>query len=106
MTLQPDQGEVVRVERAVIGWSNWRSGCEFYEDTEAQGEGYGRWLPRKTPGYVVEEGTPQGRLLTDALGDPEGATAVVILLPRGADPEPAIERIREALADQEGKNDG
>lgn len=26
----------MRIARGIIGWSNWRSGCEFYEDTTAE----------------------------------------------------------------------
>ncbi|HVJ27459.1 MAG TPA: hypothetical protein VM493_07935, partial [Vicinamibacterales bacterium] len=61
-------GDSPRILSSVIGWSNWRGGCEFYEDTERNGENYARWLPRARPGDQ-----PMGRLLTDELNDPEGA---------------------------------
>lgn len=80
-----------QIVSAVIGWSNWRTGCEFYEDTERHGEGYARWLPRMI--YDPEK-QPHGRLLTDLLNDPEGATAIVVVLPgRRADPSEAMTKI-------------
>lgn len=89
---------VPRIVPAVIGWSNWRTGCEFYEDTERNGDKYARWLPRE--GRNASADAPFGRLLTDQLGDPEGATAIVVVLPgRCADPAEAIAKIAAALSE-------
>ena len=74
----------MRVFRGIIGWSNWRPGTEFYEDTEAKGEGYARWLPR---GRYSAGDAPRGRLLTDEMEDPEGADVLVIVCARMDDRE-------------------
>lgn len=64
--------EPFKIDRAIIGWSNRETGCEVYEDTLPE---WPRWLPRS-------RGEGVGRLYTDAIGDPEGARALVLLFPR------------------------
>jgi hypothetical protein len=66
--------------RAIIGWSNRTTGCEVYEDTLPE---WPRWLPRAKGGADQ----PVGRLFTDAVNDPEGARALVLLFPRGTTDE-------------------
>lgn len=104
---EPTQGKIVAVYRGIIGWSNWRAGCEFYEDTLPE---WPRWLPRLRNG-VEQDGEKQGRLLTDAMGDPEGARVVVVVLDPGAtdqdvqgveaaldaDPTVPLSRVRELV---------
>jgi hypothetical protein len=97
---------VSKIVHGIIGWSNWRSGCEFYEDTERNGERYARWLPRVRQGYKTDSKTPPGRLLTDALDDPKGARVVVIVLAQTATEDDANEiadRARQLLGDEMGE---
>ena len=72
-----------------LGWSNIRSGLEFY----VANQGNARWLPRLRPG-IVNDPAERGALLQDELetaGCYEGTSVVVIALPG---------RLPEKLANQ------
>lgn len=91
-----DPGDGVSyVTAGYLGWSNARSGLEFY----VADEGNARWLPRARPG-IVNDPKEKGRLLQDELeanGCYEGTCVVVLALP-GRLPERTADHLARLLA--------
>lgn len=75
------------IVRGLLGWSNKRSGLEFY-----------RYDPRTIPRHSSEWGDLLVQIISDGMGyAPEGSPVVVIVLPRSAS-EKDVWRVEAAVS--------